>query len=78
MKSNPGWRAKPLTLGYYISRPWRGLEFGVRRSLSMRMKLLRSAFVGLVCMLLFSPSSSGLVQGTQQTAQSAGPEKIVR
>ena len=44
----------------------------------MRMKLICSALVGLVCMLLFNPSSSALVQGTQQAAQSAGPEKIVR
>ena len=43
----------------------------------MRMKLLRSALIGSVCALLFS-ASSALMQGTQQTAQSAGPEKTVR
>src|SRR6202165_297117 len=42
------------------------------------MKPLRSVLICLVCMLLFNSSSSALVQGTQQTAQSAGPEKIVR
>src|SRR2546428_9523967 len=50
----------------------------MRRSPSKRMKPLRSAFIGLVCAFLFSAPSSALMQGTQQTAQSAGPEKIVR
>jgi hypothetical protein len=44
----------------------------------MRMKLLRFALIGLVGALLFNAPGSALAQGTQQTAQTTGPEKIVR
>jgi hypothetical protein len=43
----------------------------------MRMKPLRSILISLFCVLLFSAPGSALAQGTQQTTQSAGPEKIV-
>ena len=44
----------------------------------MRKKPLHSAFIGVVCAFLFSAPSLAVAQGTRQTAQSAGPEKIVR
>ena len=44
----------------------------------MPMKLLRLALISLFCAFLFNAASRAVVRGIQQTAPSAGPEKIVR